>query len=205
MPPHMAAQYGVVDRLLTLNQLGVNLNTPDARGYTPAHVAAEFGHIGVLRALHILDAKLLNTPNAMGVTPAHIAAQCGHLEFVKELLTLPSTYTPAVLTIKYLMVFINNKPNEVKERLFKLIEQQIGKKEYQQEDEGTLISLLARDIAFIMGHQEIMRCLDSGKKKYGTSLEIYTPANKTYCTFFNSTAVQQEPRARQKCIYPDGN
>jgi len=56
---------------------GADLNAADAVGWTPAHVAAEYGHAGTITALHAAGANL-DAAGPMGWTPAHLAAQADH-------------------------------------------------------------------------------------------------------------------------------
>ncbi|CAE7798156.1 ANK1 [Symbiodinium sp. CCMP2592] len=64
---------------------GADLAAADENGVTPALLAAEKGHAGVLRLLQEAGADLAAAKKD-GITPAHRAAQNGHLEALRLLL-----------------------------------------------------------------------------------------------------------------------
>jgi ankyrin repeat protein len=63
---------------------GADLSAADAVGWTPAHVAAEYGHAGTIPALHAAGANL-EAVGPMGWTPAHLAAQADHAATIAAL------------------------------------------------------------------------------------------------------------------------
>jgi len=70
-----------------LAELGVCVKTPDNNGATPVLVAAEQGHVEVVRLLAELGA-CVKTPDNDGYTPFIAAAQEGHAEVVRSLAEL---------------------------------------------------------------------------------------------------------------------
>jgi ankyrin repeat protein len=62
-----------------------NIDATDAKGRTPAFLAAEFGHLETLRFL-ISQRADLNKANNIGTTPLYVAALYGHSHIVKLLL-----------------------------------------------------------------------------------------------------------------------
>ena len=61
-------------------------NVPDKNGITPIHLAAENGHLEVMKLL----IKKTNNPNSPefknGKTPLHLAAENGHVDIIKILI-----------------------------------------------------------------------------------------------------------------------
>ena len=74
---HLAAKDRCLDCLRVLNCSGALLQT-NARGRTPAHLAAAAGHAAVARALRIEGGRLLSAADGKCHTPAHLAAHNGH-------------------------------------------------------------------------------------------------------------------------------
>ena len=52
------------------------VETPMESGFTPVHIAAQHGHVEVVRVLHELGANV-ETPNENGSTPVYVAAEEG--------------------------------------------------------------------------------------------------------------------------------
>ena len=76
-----------VDVVKVLAPLIENLNTPDKKGYTPIHHAADGGQLDVIRFLvPLIDTP--NAPNKEGATPIHHAANGGHLDVIRFLAPL---------------------------------------------------------------------------------------------------------------------
>ena len=78
---------GHADKVRALAELGVDVETPENNGATPAWAAAQNGHLEVLRLLAELGANV-NTPMNDGFTPACIAAWKGHVEVLRLLAEL---------------------------------------------------------------------------------------------------------------------
>ena len=82
---HVSAEYGNVNAIRVLKELGVNINTPDTgNGETPVYRAALEGQACAIRVLKKLGADV-NTPNSDGVTPVNIAAAAGKVEAIRAL------------------------------------------------------------------------------------------------------------------------
>lgn len=70
---------------LLLLQRGVNVNVQDSRGQTPLHIAAQCGHLGVVRLLLTTEHIDVNARDHHGSTPLHVASEKGHVEVVQLL------------------------------------------------------------------------------------------------------------------------
>ena len=79
---HSAARGGHLDTFKALGSQ--NFHTANIYGATPAFIAAQNGHLEVLKFLKASGCNL-ETADNNGWTPAHIAAQNGHLEVLKFL------------------------------------------------------------------------------------------------------------------------
>jgi len=72
---HKAAFWGHIDTVIYLaKELHLNVNLPDYNGDTPAHDAARFGHLSVVRAL-VENGANVALRNHAGLTVADVAAQ----------------------------------------------------------------------------------------------------------------------------------
>jgi ankyrin repeat protein len=72
---------------------GANVNAP-TQGFTPVAIAAQVGHVDVIKTLADLGADV-NTPSNDGFTPVAIAAQKGRVDAIKTLVDLGAdTNTP---------------------------------------------------------------------------------------------------------------
>ena len=60
------------------------IKPPDSSGATPLYIAAENGHLDVVRHLVEVGADK-DQANIQGATPLYIAAQKGHLDVVRHL------------------------------------------------------------------------------------------------------------------------
>ena len=70
--------------LLTLSQLGADMEKPDENGITPVSIAGHQGHVEAVRLLVNLGADLEATSDN-GATPFWSACRAGHLEVAKLL------------------------------------------------------------------------------------------------------------------------
>ncbi|KAE8392553.1 ankyrin repeat-containing domain protein [Aspergillus alliaceus] len=68
-----------------LLQRGVNVNVQDSRGHTPLHIAAQHGHLGVVRLLLATEQIDVNARDHNGSTPLHMASEKGHVDVVQLL------------------------------------------------------------------------------------------------------------------------
>ena len=89
-PTYITVQNGAtIDDLYTLPLIDANcsLRSPveaeDSLGFTPMHLAAWNGHLGVIQFL--INKANLDAKSKDGQTPLHVAAQWGHLNVVKAL------------------------------------------------------------------------------------------------------------------------
>ena len=81
---HIAAQYGQIDALAKELQL-VDVNTPDAAGYTALHWGCQEGHLEIVKTL-ISNGADMEKPDREGFRALEIACTKGHVEIVKYLL-----------------------------------------------------------------------------------------------------------------------
>ena len=87
---HLAVKY---DRLALLSALlshssPIDLSRLDIMGRTALHIAAEHGHLSLVKFMVTLDNNILKRLDDMGRTALHIAAEHGHLSLVKFIVTL---------------------------------------------------------------------------------------------------------------------
>ena len=67
-----------------LRDAGVNVNATTNRGSNAAHIATQYGHLDVLRALKDWDVDIHATTNR-GSNAVHLAANNGHHNVLAEL------------------------------------------------------------------------------------------------------------------------
>lgn len=80
--------------IMCLWQLGADINKGDALGFTPVHIAAQDGNIGLLRLLVKLGGEI-DTQNNCGVTPLYVAAYEGNCAMIRELCSMGCEYKDA--------------------------------------------------------------------------------------------------------------
>nr|7B6W_AAA Chain AAA, Alpha-1B adrenergic receptor,alpha1B adrenergic receptor,Alpha-1B adrenergic receptor,alpha1B adrenergic receptor,Alpha-1B adrenergic receptor,alpha1B adrenergic receptor,Alpha-1B adrenergic receptor,alpha1B adrenergic receptor [Homo sapiens] len=80
-----AARKGQDDEVRILLANGADVNTADETGFTPLHLAAWEGHLGIVEVL-LKNGADVNANDERGHTPLHLAAYTGHLEIVEVLL-----------------------------------------------------------------------------------------------------------------------
>lgn len=160
-PLHQVVIYNDnVEFLKKLLQFGVNKNSQNNEGETPAFVAAKNGSTDALRTLQQAGADL-NQTNHQGVTPLFIAAQLGNFEIIKVLLTNKEALEkPFTSSRDSLLKFCEGYDESIQERMLLTIDKRI-----QSGDSETAISILPVDIAEIMGHEAIVELLKSEMKK----------------------------------------
>ncbi|WP_179190106.1 ankyrin repeat domain-containing protein [Hydrogenophaga sp. IBVHS1] len=73
-----------IARIEALRADGVDLNTADHRGRTPAHLAGTLGHARLIEPLRAAGANL-NAQDATGAVPAHGAASGDHVQTIAAL------------------------------------------------------------------------------------------------------------------------
>ncbi|HBI21515.1 MAG TPA: hypothetical protein DDY37_02850, partial [Legionella sp.] len=78
---------GDINGIIELHRLGANFNGAMQNSRTPAHIAAQFGQVAVLKKLNDLNVDL-NAATPHGKTPAHFAAEFGHVEVLEQLYEL---------------------------------------------------------------------------------------------------------------------
>ncbi|OJJ94689.1 hypothetical protein ASPACDRAFT_48596 [Aspergillus aculeatus ATCC 16872] len=69
-----------------LLQRGANVDMQNSRGQTPLHLAAQRGHLGIVRLLLMAPQPVdVNARDRFGSTPLHLASENGHVEVVRLL------------------------------------------------------------------------------------------------------------------------
>ena len=79
-----ASESGDLGTVRILN-CGINVDTTNKNGYTPLHVAANYGHIEIARIL-LKSGAGVNTADSDGKAPVNLAAVSGHIEIIQQLL-----------------------------------------------------------------------------------------------------------------------
>ncbi|KAJ5674926.1 uncharacterized protein N7477_004860 [Penicillium maclennaniae] len=64
---------------------GADVNIQNANGQTPLHIAAQQGHLGIVRLLLASKFIDVNAQDRCGATPLHLASENGHVMIVKLL------------------------------------------------------------------------------------------------------------------------
>ena len=65
---------------------GVNLSEPGSDGLTPAYIAAQYGHVDVLRFLYqVVEVSDFSTSTKEGFTPVFVAVQYGYVDVLQFL------------------------------------------------------------------------------------------------------------------------
>ncbi|KAG8530717.1 uncharacterized protein KY384_004074 [Bacidia gigantensis] len=83
---HIAAQFGLASYTEYLLALEQDLNAINGTyENTPMHLAAEYGHVDVVKAL-LQRGALVNTGNYKGLKPLHLAAIGNHVDVIRALL-----------------------------------------------------------------------------------------------------------------------
>ncbi len=153
---YIAAWEGHADVIAALAKAGAKLNVPDKDGRTPAFIAAKKGHSDVIAALAEAGANL-DAPDNDGKTPAFIAAQFGHPDVIK---LLPFNNNAYRTSAKSLRDFSKSHPIAVQKRMEELI----------SDSDVLSISISPEQIAYVMGHDEIVHLLK--EKKQNAEKEI---------------------------------
>jgi ankyrin repeat protein len=163
---NMAAQNGYLDvlRLFIEAQNGdgsprVDLNKSDEiDNFSPIAIAATNGHVGAVKLL--IEAKDnygnyrvdLNNSLKNGATPVGLAAQNGHKEIVIELLKRDvDIHLAFKISVKDLKELAQKNKPRVRQRINEFIKNKLDADE---------VAIEPRDMAWIMGHDDIVSLLD---------------------------------------------
>lgn len=92
---HWAAVRGSLPVIETLLRHNADWEARDNRGYTIAHVAAQYGQTAVLYHLALRWSADVDSPDNDGRTPLHWAAYKGFADTIRLLLVLDCRYTLA--------------------------------------------------------------------------------------------------------------
>jgi len=83
---HTAATKGYTEVVVALINAGGDIRLKNWRGWTPAHLAAHYGRLEVLKLLLSLDEELLHMTDSAGNSLLNLAANKGNEEIVEYLL-----------------------------------------------------------------------------------------------------------------------
>lgn len=128
----------------------VDLNKARNDGLTPAYIAAQQGCVKVLKELARHPGVDLNKATHHGGTPVYVAACQGHMEVINFLLDLGvDTQIPFYSSAEKLKAFASKAGAEVLLRM----------KEFLENKPGDRVVTRASDIAYIMGHAQVVQGL----------------------------------------------
>ena len=82
---YTACYFGHVASVTLLLEKGASVNALNSAGFSPLHIAAQEGHLGVVRRLVKAAGAQIDALNKDGATPLYWAAHNGHLETVQFL------------------------------------------------------------------------------------------------------------------------
>ncbi len=146
--------HGYLNVVSTLLANGANVNVR-MQGSTPLVLAAQENRLDLISVLidHGAD---VNLATDSGGTPLFMAAQKGHLRFIEILLKVKGININAAFhTNKAALVSLGERySSEVKLRLENFI---------KEKDDPDTITMTASDIAYILGHVEIVNCIHLAK------------------------------------------
>jgi ankyrin repeat protein len=146
-----AAQYAQSEAIIQrIHQAGINMNSSNYDGESPAYIAAKTGNVLIMEQLISLNVEL-DYETEEHETPAFVAARMGHESIVELLLDHGKMDTPVTLSIYTLKSMVKNMVAEIVDRA----EEKINEQDSQQ------LTLTPRDIACIMGHEHIVTLIDS--------------------------------------------
>ncbi|CAN0402632.1 unnamed protein product, partial [Discosporangium mesarthrocarpum] len=151
-PLHLAARRGDVNILRALLRAGADPARLDARGATPSHVAANFGHGPALEVLSQAKALRSTAQTSAGETPTFLSAQQGHVgacQALKELGAI-SPSTPNIQGVSPLLVAAMAGHKEVVELLA-----EAGGDVNLPDSEGTTPGMAAA----LQGNRAVLRAL----------------------------------------------
>ena len=75
--------------IISLLNAGASSNDENKSGYTPIHIAAKYGHTGIIEVLAKSKVNLRRTSRKIGLTALHVATFFGETDATRELLTRP--------------------------------------------------------------------------------------------------------------------
>ena len=184
-PACFAAIKGHVAVLAELAKHGVDFNKGGYEGATPACLAAVQDHVAVLVELakHRVD---FNKADNKGCTPVFAAAQMGHILVLAELAKHKVDFNKSFSdTPANLIEFAKEYSVDVQERMGLFIK--------EQGEEKTQISMKPRDIAYIMGHSEIVKFLDN--QEVDAKKEAQKPTPSLVNSIRNIPNINQEKQS----------
>ena len=168
---YIAAESGHAHVLVELGILKANLNQARNNGATPAYIAIQNGHTQAVKELGLHHADF-NEGTNNGASPLFIAAQYGHIEIVRYLVHYPGIqHIPLIIDAALLRLFAQKLNLTIQQK----IEEHIAFKISKGEDEDN-ISVTPGEIAYILGHDEIVAILKGVKPEAGQRLGLFKPA-----------------------------
>ncbi len=82
---HLAAEFGLLDVFLALQEAGADWEMRDSLGRSPLLVAAQFGHLEAMKQLVTTHKASIGARDQEGNTVLHLAAAHGHLQICQYL------------------------------------------------------------------------------------------------------------------------
>ena len=182
-PAYVAVDKGEVPALEELAKLGANLDIPDNQGRTPAHIAIQHGRSDALTILTHHGVKL-PSQNEYSEPIGYFAAQYGYLDTLVILAKNGvNIEQPFVSKADSLRVSIELLEQQVRYRMDEFIEAQIA-----AGVDPELISILPEQIAYIMGHEEVVHLYKKLRPIEGNT----NPSHR----FFGPTSSQKPHQAQ---------
>ena len=154
---------------LTLNQYSPVIDYYDHSSNSPLHIAAQEGNVQAFSALMELGVHL-DYVNDEGETAVFIAVKKGLYSIIEQLITRQELYQPMQISESDLLNGLAGYGEEVLIRAQNKINERKAAG-YNSDDR----ILFPRDIAEIMGHNDIVALLDQHKPKNQIPSHVYSP------------------------------
>lgn len=168
---YIAAESGHVQVLKELGTLKANINQARDNGATPAYIAIQNGHTQAVKELGLQHADF-NSGTHDGVSPLFIAAQFGHIKIVRYLVHYPGIqHIPLIIDAALFKAFARGLSVTIQQK----IEEHVALKVSKGEEEAN-ISVTPAEIAYILGHDEVVAIFKDFKPVVAPRLGLFKPA-----------------------------